>query len=240
MAQWTEPGLANDGYAPTAARNLPHGDVPWALHHDLGVSPAMVVTVRIFLSMAKGGEARFPFFGSNDKHARNATEAVLIQGRAQQWLIPERIEIIPTSHGGLEPVTQPPIVLDEFGAEVRARLLRSKRYDDDLLGVCAQLPNTTGSSKPMYRRKSATVVPPKRRGVAIVYWSRLKGGEPDPDGWHHDCPVVGDSTLWVAVKHKVLPIELAEGEPAVWDHSVAKACPEHVCRPEKKKQRIWW
>jgi hypothetical protein len=64
-----------------------------------------------------------------------------------------------------------------------------------------------------------------RRGTAIVYYSRMRNGMPDPDAWHSDCPAKR-GTLWFAEKVKTLPVDRATG---AWDFTVRERCTLTEC-----------
>ena len=190
---------------------------PWGLQHEVRTNQAIVVTVKIYLTKTPGGEIRFPFMGSNDKYAANAT-AASFRDPEQRWKIAAAEEAKEGTDTAAAPATP------------RAILSKSKRFDDDYLATCLQLPPAR-SRKYSYTKRKAFVVP-AHVGTAVVYYSRLQDGKPDPDAWFSSCPTLGNASTagWTATKYKTLPLD----KDNKWDYSIASSCPEGVCSKRKK------
>lgn len=132
---------------------------PWSLTHGVGTSPFLVVTVRIYLSGAAagdgGGALLFPTMGLNDRKMYNATQGVF-EDPAHEW----NLQATEGSAGG-----------------AYERAMRSKniaRAMQDPVGICKAV-GASRSRKAAFKKSGILAAAP-RRGIAVMYYSRMKMG----------------------------------------------------------------
>ena len=160
-AKWSERGGTGAGAGAGAGEDgveQPQ-QPPWSLTHGVGISPFLVVTVRIYLSGAAagdgGGALLFPTMGLNDRKMYNATQSVF-EDPAHEW----NLQATEGSAGG-----------------AYERAMRSKniaRAMQDPVGICKAV-GASRSRKAAFKKSGILAAAP-RRGIAVMYYSRMKMG----------------------------------------------------------------
>eukprot|EP00041_Stephanoeca_diplocostata_P017520 m.355001 g.355001 ORF g.355001 m.355001 type:complete len:368 (-) comp20731_c0_seq6:446-1549(-) len=213
----TPPALDNDGDGVVSKQG--------SLHLGIESNPAVVVTVVLFLSDTaddiRGGDIYFPTFGRNDKRFRNITYDMLdVLSTGATW------------HAPLLQRPAPDPSLEEFlpcASPLSTSCGNQHRVTQTALRQCASVGNKRRTKRGVKAMRQGIAIAPIK-GSAVFFYSRLRNGLPDPDMWHMHCPVAsiaeddggGDRGFWMAVKHKVLPVQAMEDSARlVWDSTYA-------------------